>query len=132
MANYFGLEELIERLKAIQEKNYVTNKKCYPEVLHLCLKRKYTGKNKSFKIRKTKMTRVSDSTIARYFNGEDCYLPIAYDEKLVIFNVVHILLPDSELYENMANYSELYHTMAFNFLNSIDSLKAQKRTCAWN
>ena len=85
----------------------MTNKKCYPEVLHLCLKRKYTGKNKSFKIRKTKMTRVSDSTIARYFNGEDCYLPIAYDEKLVIFNVVHILLPDSELYENMANYSEL-------------------------
>ena len=72
------------------------------------------------------MTRVSDSTIARYFNGEDCYLPIAYDEKLVIFNVVHILLPDSELYENMANYSELYHTMAFNFLNSIDSLKAQE------
>ena len=123
MANYFGLEELMERLKEIQKKE---KRKCYPEVLHLCLKRQYTGKNETFKIRKNKMTRVSGSTIARYLNGEDCYLPIVYDEKLGIFSVEPIALPDSELFENFANYSELYHTMAFNFLNSIDWLRAQE------
>ena len=44
----------------------------------------------TFKIRKSKLTRVSDSLIAKFFNGDDLYLPIIYDEKSGYFVIEEI------------------------------------------
>jgi hypothetical protein len=96
LANYFGLDKLLEELEVLPKKN----KGKYPEmlrseILHLIFEdlstlefvlkgngrdgiNKYNG---DLIVRKTKITRVPESFIARYFNGEEIYFPIAHDVK---------------------------------------------------
>ena len=73
LANYFGLEELMEEL--IQTKSdpslFTLRKKAVPEIVYLHFgKKKYRGyKEEPFEIRKSNLTRIPESTIAKYFSG---------------------------------------------------------------
>ena len=75
LANYFGLEELMEELKTIQTKSdpslFTLRKKAVPEIVYLHFgKKKYRGyKEEPFEIRKSNLTRIPESTIAKYFSG---------------------------------------------------------------
>ena len=75
LANYFGLEELMEELKTIQTKSdpslFTLKKKAVPEIVYLHFgKKKYRGYNEEpFEIRKSNLTRIPESTIAKYFSG---------------------------------------------------------------
>ena len=79
MANYFGLDELIEELEAVIQKKNITSgkRKCYPDMFDLA----YRNGTIILSVRKIKITRVSESLINRYLNGEDIYLPISYHQK---------------------------------------------------
>jgi len=91
LANYFGLEELMEELKTIQTKSdpslFTLRKKAVPEIVYLHFgKKKYRGYNEEpFEIRKSNLTRIPESTIAKYFSGEESvqklYLPLANTDK---------------------------------------------------
>ena len=37
LANYFGLEELMGRLKSLQNKSKLINRQSYPEIIHICI-----------------------------------------------------------------------------------------------
>ena len=75
LANYFGLEELMEELKTIQTKSdpslSTLRKKSIPEIIYLHFgKKKYRSyKEEPFEIRKSNLTRIPESTIAKYFSG---------------------------------------------------------------
>ena len=75
LANYFGLEELMEELKTIQTKSdpslSTLRKKTIPEIIYLHFgKKKYRSyKEEPFEIRKSNLTRIPESTIAKYFSG---------------------------------------------------------------
>jgi len=91
LANYFGLEELMEELKTIQTKSdpslFTLRKKAVPEIVYLHFgKKKYRGyKEEPFEIRKSNLTRIPESTIAKYFSGDESvqklYLPLANTDK---------------------------------------------------
>ena len=97
LANYFGLEELMEKLKTLQDKSKLFKRQSYPEILHICIgnyalrqylkadpRTRYADSYSDHKIlfgRKNKLTRVRQSLIAKFFDGEDVYVPIAYDVK---------------------------------------------------
>ena len=82
LANYFGLDKLLEELEAVVQKKSVlsVNRKNYPEIIHLQF-----GAYEIESVKKIKLTRVPGSFITRYLNGEDIYLPISYDTKSGIF-----------------------------------------------
>jgi len=88
LANYFGLEELMEEISMRSQiktdtKPFTFWRKPIPEIVYLHFgKKKYRGyKEEPFEIRKSNLTRVPDSTISKYFSGDDTirksYLPIA-------------------------------------------------------
>ena len=66
-----------------------------------------------FQIRKSKLTRVSDSHIAKFFNGEDLYLPIIYDETSKYF-----------LIEEIKGISMEAQKLVFRFLDCTDEFEA--------
>ena len=120
LANYFGLEELKEKLKSFQDKSKLFKRHSYPEILHICighyaLRQYLEADPRSLKSysnreiwlgRKNKLTRVRKSLIAKFFDGEDVYVPIAYDVK-------------SGLYVFDSNHSEIYVIkMTLEFLES--------------
>jgi hypothetical protein len=70
----------------------------------------------TFKIRKSKLTRVSDSLIAKFFNGEDLYLPIIYDEKSSYFVI-----------EEIKGFSMESQKLVYRFLDSTDVFDAVAR-----
>ena len=70
----------------------------------------------TFKIRKSKLTRVSDSLIAKFFNGEDLYLPIIYDEKSSYFVI-----------EEIKGFSMETQKFVFRFLDCTDVFDAVAR-----
>ena len=67
----------------------------------------------TFKIRKSKLTRVSDSLIAKFFNGDDLYLPIIYDEKSGYFVI-----------EEIKGFSMETQKLVFRFLDCTDEFNA--------
>jgi hypothetical protein len=95
LANYFDLEELSEILKSLQDETKRINTQSYPELLHVCiglyaLRQSLEAGNNGYHpgitiLRKNKVTRVRQSLIAKYFDGEDVYVPIAYDAKSGFF-----------------------------------------------
>ena len=127
LANYFGLDKLLEELKVFPKKN----KGKYPEmlqseILHIIFEdlgtlefvlkqndrngiNKYNG---DLIVRKTKITRVPESLIARYFNGEEIYFPIAHDVKSGYFVI--------ECGNGPTDFSEYYFNV-FQFLDADDS-----------
>ena len=95
LANYFGLEELMEQLKSLHDGTKQFKRQSYPEILHFCIglhalqQSLEAGINGSYPgvsiLTKNKLTRVRQSLIAKYFDGEDVYVPIAYDAKSGFF-----------------------------------------------
>ena len=95
LANYFGLEELMEQLKSLHNGTKQFKRQSYPEILHVCIglyalqQSLEAGTNASYPgvsiLTKKKLTRVRQSLIAKYFDGEDVYVPIAYDAKSGFF-----------------------------------------------
>ena len=89
LANYFGLEDLSEILKSLEDETKRINTQCYPELLHVCiglyaLRQSLEAGNNGYYpgitiLRKNKVTTVPQSLIAKYVDGEDVYVPIAYD-----------------------------------------------------
>ena len=67
----------------------------------------------TFKIRKSKLTRVSDSLIAKFFNGDDLYLPIIYDEKSGYFVI-----------EEIKGFSMESQKLVFRFLDCTEEFNA--------
>ena len=63
-------------------------------------------------VRKTKITRVRGSLIARFFNGEEIYFPIAHDVKSGYFVI--------ECGNGPTDFSEYYFNI-FQFLDADDS-----------
>ena len=121
MANYFGLDKLFMELKAVEKRSILSSKrKCYPDTIHLQSGSTSIPSQKlnSLKLKKIKLTRVSESLICRYLNGEDIYLPMTYNNKSGCFDLdyVHDLINDTDLFRRIAKN-------AFEFLNS-DSFHA--------
>ena len=104
LANYFGLEDLMEKLKSLQNESKLINRKSYPEIIHICIGNNAlkqaleVGPNESYSrlsycdghigpsvLSKNKITRVPQSLISRYFDGENVYVPIRYDVKSGFF-----------------------------------------------
>ena len=83
LANYFGLEDLMEELKhAIQKCRFLT-RKYIPEIIYFHFGKTHQEHQNipHLEIRKIKLTRVPDSLLAKYFCGEldlqKCYIPIS-------------------------------------------------------
>ena len=127
LANYFGLDKLFEELKVLPKQN---TGKCpemlQSEILHIIFEdlgtlefvlkqnnrdgiNKYNG---DLIVRKTKITRVTESLVARYFNGEEIYFPIAHDVKSGYFVI--------ECGNGPTDFSEYYFNV-FQFLDADDS-----------
>ena len=70
----------------------------------------------TFKIRKSKLTRVSDSLIAKFFNGEDLYLPIIYDETSNYFVIEEI--------KGISKISMETQKLVFRFLDCTNEFEA--------
>ena len=111
LANYFGLDKLLEELEAeVQKKSVLSvNRKNYPEIIHLqfgYIKYHLDGHlEEMVSGKKIKQARVPGSFINRYMNGEDIHLPISYDTKSGIFVL--------DINNSMANV-----TNVFRFLDS--------------
>ena len=118
MANYFGLDELLVELEAVEKKSVLSAKrKQYPDTIHL-----QTGSTVILSARKIKLTRVPESLIYRYLNGEDIYLPMRYDDKQGNFVLDYV--------DNLINDYQLFITIfshAFQFLDS-DSFYASEES----
>ena len=94
LANYFGLEELMEKLKTLQDKSKNFKRHSYTEIIHICMGnyalRQYLEAHPSYNAyrsacdrkiwfgRKNKLTRVRQSLIAKFFDGENVYVHISY------------------------------------------------------
>ena len=70
----------------------------------------------NFKIRKSKLTRVPESLIAKFFNGEDFYLPIIYDETSSYFVI-----------EEIKGISMETQKLVFRFLDCTDVFDAAEK-----
>ena len=76
LANYFGLDRLLEKLEEVQKKSLMSaNRKYYPDTIQLQTKSEIIMTVKTIKLK-----RVPESLIYRYLNGEDIYLPISCDK----------------------------------------------------
>ena len=95
LANYFGLDKLLQELEVVAQKKSVlsVNRRNYPEIIHLQFVPQFGSieyvldghLQKILSVKKIKLARVPGSFINRYLNGEDIYLPISYDTKSGIF-----------------------------------------------
>ena len=119
LANYFGLNKLLEELGAVIQKKSVLSvnrRKNYPEIIHLqfgCIKYCLDGHlEEMVSVKKIKLARVPGSFINKYLNGEDIYLPISYDTKSGIF-VLDYVEDILDINNSMANV-----TAVFKFLDS--------------
>jgi len=118
LANYFGLDKLLEELEAVIQKKSVlsVNRKNYPEIIHLqfgYIKYCLDGHlEEMVSVKKIKLARVPGSFINKYLNGEDIYLPISYDTKSGIF-VLDYVEDILDINNSMANV-----TAVFKFLDS--------------
>ena len=82
-------------MKSLEDETKRINTQCYPELLHVCiglyaLRQSLEAGNNGYYpgitiLKKNKVTTVPQSLIAKYFDGEDVYVPIAYDAKSGFF-----------------------------------------------
>ena len=127
LANYFGLDKLLEELEAVVQKKSVlsVNRKNCPEIIHLqfgFIKHLSDGHlEKILSVKKIKLARVPGSFINRYLNGEDIYLPISYDTKSGIF-VLDYVEDILDINHTMANVRDV-----FQFLDSDSFHEVEER-----
>ena len=121
MANYFGLDKLSVELKAVQKRSILSSKrKYYPDTIHLQSGSISIPINQ--KLKKIKLTRVPESLICRYLNGEDLYLPMTCINNLGYFDMDYV----DDLKNDTNSFRRIVKN-AFEFLNS-DSFHAAEES----